>query len=393
MAMLLTLCCFVLALAGVVIVAVQSGSLRRQLEEPVRVARRLPPMSILKPLCGVDDDLCANLECFAALDYPDYELLLGVASAADAAYPVACAAEARWPERFRVVLQRGEAGLNPKINQLVTLSQAARHGVLVVSDSNVRVEPGYLEEIAAALEDPSVGLVTHAIRGAGAVALGSRLDSIYLAAGISAGIVGAARVIGKTFVVGKSMALRREDLAAIGGFAAFADVLAEDFAMGLAVRHDLGKRVALARRPVSNVTVDRSFRDFAKRYLRWSVLQRKGVGTPLYCCQALLHPAFFAAAGALASPSGWSAAGALGLWLAKLLVDARSVEALSGEEVSPRELGLFALKDAAILGCFLAGLVSDTVDWRGHALRVLPGTAIERPVEEPEADAGIAPAA
>ncbi|HUB06512.1 MAG TPA: glycosyltransferase [Myxococcales bacterium] len=392
MATALTLCLFALALAGVVLVAIQSASLRRQLEEPAQVARRLPAVSILKPLCGLDDDLWPNLECFAALDYPDYEVLLGVASAADLAYPVACAAEARWPDRFRVVLQRGEAGLNPKINQLVTLSQAARHDVLVVSDSNVRVEPGYLEEIAAALEDPTVGLVTHAIRGVGAVKLGSRLDALYLATGISAGIVSAARVAGKTYVVGKSMAFHRADLAAIGGFAAFADVLAEDFAMGRAVVQELGKRVALAHRPVTNVTVDRSFRDFAKRYQRWAVLQRKGVGTPVYFCQVLLHPLLFAVAGALISPVPWSFAAAAGLWLAKLLVDAGSVEALSGEELAARDFWLFAVKDAAVLACFLAGLVTDTVDWRGHELRVLPGTAIERPAEAASAE-GIAPAA
>ncbi|MHB8418475.1 MAG: glycosyltransferase [Myxococcales bacterium] len=131
-----------------------------------------------------------------------------------------------------------------------------------------------LEEAAAALEDPSVGLLTHAIRGTGAVRLGSRLDSIHLASGISAGIVAASRVASKTCVVGKSMAMRREDLAAIGGFGAFAGVLAEDFAIGRAVRHGLGKRVALGRRPVSNVTVNRSLGDFVKRYQRWSVLQR-----------------------------------------------------------------------------------------------------------------------
>ncbi|MHB8416954.1 MAG: glycosyltransferase, partial [Myxococcales bacterium] len=154
MAMLLTLCCFALALAGVVIVAIQSASLRRQIDEPAQVARRLPPISVLKPLCGIDDDLPGNLAGFAALDYPTYEVLLGVAGAHDDAYPIACAAAARWPERFRVVLQRGETGLNPKINQLVTLSQAARHDLLVVSDSNVRVEPGYLECCVSRAWDP-----------------------------------------------------------------------------------------------------------------------------------------------------------------------------------------------------------------------------------------------
>jgi len=92
---ILTLCLFVAAVAGLALIAIQSLSLRRHLSEVPQVPRLLPAMSILKPLCGADDDLEANLACFATLDYPNYELLLGVASSADTAYPVACAAQRR----------------------------------------------------------------------------------------------------------------------------------------------------------------------------------------------------------------------------------------------------------------------------------------------------------
>src|SRR5439155_12021378 len=120
-------------------------------------------ISILKPLCGLDDDLVANLESFVAIDYAPYEVLLGVRDRHDAAYPIALALARRFPRRVRVVLQRGAPGLNPKVNQLATLARAARYEIVVVSDSNVRVPDGYLDEIAAHLEDPRVGLVTHPI--------------------------------------------------------------------------------------------------------------------------------------------------------------------------------------------------------------------------------------
>src|SRR5262245_40483825 len=157
----------VLAGIGVSLIALQVWALRRHLRvQPARPERR-EPISILKPLCGLDDDLMSNLESFATLDYADYEVLLGVADARDAAYPIACRAARRWPDRIRVVLQRGEPGYNPKVNQLITLADRARHDVLVVSDSNIRVGSEYLNEIAAAFGDPGVGLVTHPIAGCG----------------------------------------------------------------------------------------------------------------------------------------------------------------------------------------------------------------------------------
>lgn len=377
-----TVVLFVAALAGLTLVAVQSFSLRKQLGEVPPVPRRLPPVSILKPLCGADDELEANLACFAALDYPRYELLLGVASTTDAAYPVACAAARRWPDRVRVVLQRGEPGMNPKINQLVTLQAAAQYDLLVVSDSNVRVEPGYLHEIAALFEDPEVGLVTHAMVGTGAESLGSWLEALYLDTVVSAAVISAQRVLEKSYVVGKSLAMRKADLMAMGGFYAFKDLLAEDYAMGRAVESVLGLRVAHGKRPVRNVTVRRSVEQTFARFTRWSVMQRQAAGGPTQFCQILLHPTVLALLGGALWPTRWTAAAAAAVGLAKLLLDAATVEALGDEPLPIRALLALPLKDLLAAGCWAVGMTKDTVDWRGHQLRVLPGTRIERPAEE-----------
>ncbi len=150
------------ACVGLVALAVQLVQvLRHRTEQPLPcspVGASAPGISILKPLCGVDDDLEANLAQFASLDYPSYEVVLGVKDMADPAYAVARAAVARWPGVMRLALQLGAPGLNPKVNQLVTLSSAARYDVWVISDSNVRVAPGYLEEIAEGLRGPRGGL-------------------------------------------------------------------------------------------------------------------------------------------------------------------------------------------------------------------------------------------
>lgn len=367
------------AALGLALVAAQHVALRAHLRRPPPAPRRTPPASVLKPLCGIDDGLAENLAEFAALDWPEYEVLLGVRSPEDAAWPVACAAARRWPGRFRVVVQRGEPGLNPKVNQLVTLAAAARHDVLVVSDSNVRVEPGYLAEIAAWLEDPSVGLVTHPIVGVGEERLGSLLDHLHLAGSVAPGVVGAKRLARQDIVVGKSMAFRRADLEALGGFEAVKDVLAEDWVLGRRVSEVLGKRVAVARRPVRNVSAGRSLGDFAARYRRWAVLQRQAVGPVPYAAQLLLNPVLLAAAAAAVAPTrdGLAALGAV--CAVKAALDGAAARALRPGGFRLGQLAAVPVKDLVFGAAWLHGLVRRDVVWRGTRLRVGRGTRIDAP--------------
>jgi ceramide glucosyltransferase len=377
MAHALALTLLAAAAAGTVLLLAQLVALRRHLRAPVAVPRGRPGISVLKPLCGVDDELEQNLACFAALDWPDYEVLLGVRSPDDAACPVARRFQARFPGRFRLVLQRGEPGLNPKVNQLVTLARAARHGVLVVSDSNVRVERGYLAEIAALLEDPTVGLVTHAIVGVGERRLGSLFDHLHLAGSVAPGVVAAQVLAGQDIVVGKSMAFRREDLAALGGFEAAKDVLAEDFVLGRMVSRVLGKRVALGCRPVQNVSVSRGVGDFLARYGRWAVLHRTVTGRLVHLSQACLNPVLLGAAALVAEPGSATLAAFAGLCLAKSAIDGACGRLLRPGGFSVGQLGLVPLKDLVFSLAWARGLVRSHVEWRGHRLRVLAGTRID----------------
>jgi ceramide glucosyltransferase len=369
---------FAAASVGLTMYLIQLVSTARHLREPATPPRDTPPISILKPLCGIDDELAENLERFAILPYPRYELVLGVRSVNDRAYPVAMAAARRWPKRVRVIIQQGEPGANPKVNQLCTLAAAARHDILVVSDSNVRVDGGYLWEIAAALGDPDVGLVTHPVVGAGEARLGSLLDNLHLASSVGAGMVGAHRVAKKPIVVGKSMALRRDDLDALGGFESVADVLAEDYVMGKRVGAELGKRVAMAHRPVANISIDRNVRDFFARYRRWSVIHRQAIGGWVYAGQLLLNPVAVALLAFAAAP-GRGSAEALGtVVVLKAGYDVAALRLLRGRA----PLIAFAaspLKDAILAAAWIHGLIARTVLWRGNRLRVLPGTRLAPP--------------
>jgi len=376
-----------LAAIGLLVVLVQGTAALVHVRRRGPVPRHAPGVSVLKPLCGIEDGLRENLESFARLDWPRYEVVLGVRDAGDPACGVARELAARWPDRFRLVVQRGAPGLNPKVNQLVTLARAARHDLLVVSDSNVRVRPDYLTGIAALLEDPAVGLVTHPVAGAGEERLGSTLDALHMTASIAPGVIAAKLLAGRDIVVGKSMAFRRSDLRALGGFEAAKDVLAEDYVLGLLVTERLHKKVAIARSPVANVTARRSVADFLGRYQRWSVLQRRSAGWALHAAQVVLNPILVAAAALAARPGGGAAAAFCAVCLAKTAIDGVVARGLRPGGFTLRQLALVPLKDLAFGAAWGYGLVRDDVVWRGHRLRVLDGTRIAPP--EHGADDGL----
>jgi ceramide glucosyltransferase len=365
---------------GTVLTAIQILVLRRHLRGAVPMAAVHPPISILKPLCGRDDELADNLAAFAALPYGDYEVVLGVASVDDSAYAVAQGAVRRWPARFRLAIQGASPGLNPKVNQLLGLAAVARFEILVISDSNTRVPAGYLEEIAALLADPGVGLVTHPIAGVGedrpGASLGAWLDNLHLTGTITPGFAAARELCGKSYVVGKSMALRRRDLEALGGFGVVKDVLAEDFVLGRLFPAALGKRVVLARSVVHSVSVRRTLGEFAGRYARWSVMQRQCAGLAPYLGLLLLNPVLLAMAAVLASPSPLTA-GALGLCVgARALADAAAGRLLRGRAFAARALLLVPLKELAAGGAWVYGLCRRSIAWRSSRLVVGRGSAL-----------------
>jgi len=375
---------FAVALLGILLVFLQLVILRRHASSARPEASHLAGVSVLKPLCGVDEDLWKNLEVFAALDYPRYEVLLGVRDPSDPAWPVAAAAAARWPDRFRLVRQRGEPGLNPKVNQLITLAAAARHDILVISDSNVRVQPDYLREIAWHLQSEDVGLVTHPIVGVEERSIGALFDNLHLASSVTPGMVAAKCLARRDVVVGKSMALRRRDVDSLGGFESVKDVLAEDYVLGLKVTAELGKRVAMAVVPVENVNRTRPLREFLGRYTRWCTMQRKIAGSAVYGSQLVLNPVVVAAMAAALSPNLSSALLFAAVCALKALMDDAAARTLRGVGFPWRSLLLVPAKDLLFAVAWARGFVKNTVDWRGHRLRVLAGSALARPGEEAE---------
>jgi ceramide glucosyltransferase len=199
-------------------------------------------------------------------------------------------------------------------------------------------------------------------------------------------VAGAKRVAGRDLVIGKSMALRRRDLAALGGFESAKDVLAEDYVIGVSVSRDLGKRVALASTPVENVSQDRRVADFAARYLRWAVMQRQIAGTVAYAAMVLLNPVLLAAAACLVEPDGPVLGAAAAVAAAKVLLDGAAARLLRPAGFAAWQIALVPFRDLCFAWAWARGLLEDEVAWRGNRLRVLAGSAL-RPATAAEGEA------
>lgn len=340
-----------------------------------------PRVSILKPLSGLDDGLEDNLASFARLTGVTHEIVLSAAREDDPAVAVARRAMARFPQApFRLVVGGGtEIALsNPKVERLVAAARVARGGILFVSDSNVRVEPGDVAATVAAFDDPAVGCVSNVFAGAQARSFGAAIESLHILTFVLPGTI-LARAGGVACVVGKSMALTRAAHDAIGGFQAFTDVLAEDQAIGCAVKA-AGFRLALSTVVVRNVTMTRPLGRALDRQARWGKI-RYSFSKLTYTGELLLNPLPFAllACGGAAlgraslPPLPFAAAGAvLALRLAQGFVLAWAAQS----DLTAAQLLLIPLKDLLQLATQLVPYVSREVDWQGHRARLGPLTRL-----------------
>ena len=248
---------------------------RKKLNQPPLQESQFPPVSILKPLKGVDPAIWESFCSHCEQDYPEFQLIFGVSDPADPAVEVVRKLQAKYPKvLIELIVCDRVLGANIKVSNLAQMLPAARHELLLVNDSDIRVPPDYLRKVITPLADASVGLVTCLYSGtASPVAsptLGSRLEALGISTDFVPGVL-SARFLekGLHFGLGSTLAFRRRDLEAIGGFEALLDYLADDYELGRRIA-STGKKVELSAATVVTSLPVYTLRQFFRHQLRWS---------------------------------------------------------------------------------------------------------------------------
>lgn len=365
---------------GIVLAAVpgylrgRSAALARQNERPGFT----PPITLLKPLHGADSGLEAYLETFFRQDYPEYEILFCARSAGDPGMEIARRVASQFPHIPVQFLSTGGQPdyINDKVISMEWMEAAAKHDILVISDSDVRVAPGYLRAVALPFADEHVGAVTCPYRGVAAEGgLWARLEAVGMSVEMTAGVLAARMVEGMQFTLGPTMAFRRETIRRMGGFKVTADYCADDFILGNETAK-LGQKVVLSHHVIDHMVINTTLFASFKHQVRWMKSTRfsrpKGhFGTALSFSVAYGLAGCVAAIALGHSVWGWQ----LLLWaLATRLVLALAVgRAIVRDPSWLALLLLYPMRDFMGFCFWLASYGSSNILWRGKVFQLLPG--------------------
>ncbi|MGA8877693.1 MAG: bacteriohopanetetrol glucosamine biosynthesis glycosyltransferase HpnI [Candidatus Korobacteraceae bacterium] len=257
---------------GMVMVAIRrylraSGQLRAEIESTPAIL--LPPVTILKPVHGMEPRLEATLESFFRQDYPDFEIIFGARSRDNEALVVVERLRAKYPEvRTQVVISGEPSWPNAKVFSLAKMIASSDNDYLVISDSDVLAGPDFLRNVMPPLLNPKVGLVTCLYEGIPANGLWSQLEALGMSVEMPAGVMVAEMVDGMKFALGAAMAVRRDAIEAIGGMRETADFYSDDFVLGNLVA-EAGFQVVLSQYKVGHVLAVQSLRRTFGDQLRW----------------------------------------------------------------------------------------------------------------------------
>src|SRR5213593_1916972 len=237
----------------------------------IRGGELTPPVSILKPLCGLDPHEYDSLRSHCLQDYPEFEIIFGISDRNDSAVIAVERLKTEFPEvRMRLVECPQRLGTNYKVSNLMQMLPQASYDFLLINDSDINVPQDYLRRVMAPLEDPSVGMVTCLYRGIRADTVGSKLESLGISSDFMPGVL-CAKVLegGIRFGMGSTLAFHRRTLEAIGGLKTLADYLADDFQIGYRTSQ-AGLRIELADCVVDHYLPAYSLRTFIQHQLRWA---------------------------------------------------------------------------------------------------------------------------
>lgn len=344
-----------------------------------------PPVSVLKPVRGLDFGSYENFLSFCLQDYPDYELLFAVNDDKDPAVPLIHRLQREFPERrIRLFAGAERLGANRKINKLARLVREARNDILVISDGDVRVGPRYLREVVAPFADPRTGLVTCFYRGIAEKNLGAELEAVGTSSDFFSGVLMAEWLEGMTFALGASMVTTKSWLDRIGGLATIADKHSDDYELGHRVAQAGGK-VVLSREAVWTMYPAQTPRGFFEHQVRWARTVR--LCRPLsYAGLLFTHGLPWAVLAAVVAPARWIGAAYVAAYLILRMAMAWAVGVWGvGDDVLRRRLWLVPLRDAIHFGVWLVSFGSNRITWAGDEFEIQKSQMVvveKKPVTE-----------
>ncbi len=324
-----------------------------------------PPVTILKPIYGLDKGLEDNLRSFCVQDYPELQIVMSVQRTDDPALPILRKLEGEYPDRVTLVIKPSEPVVNGKVQNLVNGLAAAKHDILIISDSDVRAKPDYVRNIVTPLHDPSVGYVCSMYRSVQADHWWEKLELLSMNADFLPSVVFSNETNAALFCTGATVAFRRDDLDAVGGMADLGDYLVEDY--------ELGRRLVKLRRRyvvvpyIVDLLADYgSFRQWWNHQVYWD--QNTWAANPVGFSLTILTRAVpFAAL-------FWAVRGldAVGLIVFALALTMRlsTARIFARDYLEDREglraLWLLPLRDLIALLSWYVALTRRSFIWRGH---------------------------
>lgn len=368
-----------LAVAGGIVfyglVMVAATRFRREQAKPPTKPSPPIPISVLKPLSGLESDLTANLRSFFELQYPDFELLFAVREESDPAAAVVRSLQNEFPRVASELIVTGEPPSaefpNAKVYSLMGMARKARHPILVISDSDIRAGDGYLDGIAADFNDEQVAVSTCPYRAVPGNSFWSLLEALGMNSEFWGGVLVARMLGGMDFAVGPTMALRRSFLDQIGGFERVREYLAEDFVLGKLAGEN-GLRAVLSHHMVEHRIGSQGFLENLRHRLRWYRSTRRS--RPLgYLGQVFTNPlplALLLVAATAGSAWTWWLLGTCALLrLGALFAVGPGV---LRDRLTVRHAWLVPLQDVASFVIWCLAFFGNTIVWRDRRYKLLP---------------------
>lgn len=344
-----------------------------------------PPVSVLKPVHGLEPNLEENLESFFRQDFPNFELIFCARQADDPGLQTAQRLSRKHPGvRVRILTCGEPPWTNAKLFSLEKMWKEAAHDLFVISDSDVRVSTDYVREIIKPFADPKVGMTTCMYRGLPAGGFWTELEAFGYSVEMTSGVLVADMLEGMKFALGPTMVVRRECVEALGGFGFMADHCADDYILGNRVAES-GREVVLSRHVIDHMVFHHSFLASMKHQVRWMRSTRfsrpKGhLGTVLTYAMPYGVLGWIAGLASGHAPLGWALLGAA--FVNRVIQSIAAGYVVAGDRKALNHAFLYPIRD--LLGAFLwiGSYLSAKIDWRGEQYRLSTGGIMSRP-EQP----------